>query len=160
MLCADEKLKYQRFPINACQLPRNQLSRNPKPLQNFAAGGVPPSVFIMPFLGKKFLHRMSIEAKRSLPQPRNCGSSAAAVGTALVWRCSKPVTAIKSLGPPNFCVKKLKTKAFQLLLYPLSPALRLLQFCMCIMFQLGFDSRITTHTRDNYPPASFGKKVF
>ena len=39
----------------------------------------------------------------------------------------------KKLGPPNFCVKKLKMKAFQLLLPPLKFALRLLQFGMCIV---------------------------
>ena len=39
----------------------------------------------------------------------------------------------KNLGPPNFCVKKLKMKAFQLLLPPLKFALRLLQFGMCIV---------------------------
>ena len=39
----------------------------------------------------------------------------------------------KNLGPPTFCVKKLKMKAFQLLLPPLKFALRLLQFGMCIV---------------------------
>ena len=39
----------------------------------------------------------------------------------------------KNLGPPNFCVKKIKMKAFQLLLPPLKFALRLLQFGMCIV---------------------------
>ena len=39
----------------------------------------------------------------------------------------------KNLGPPNFYVKKLKMKAFQLLLPPLKFALRLLQFGMCIV---------------------------
>ena len=64
-------MKYHGSPTNPSQLPRHQLSRNPKPLQNFAAGGAPPSVLIMPLLGKKLAHRMSIEAKRSLLQLYN-----------------------------------------------------------------------------------------
>ena len=43
---------------------------------------------------------------------------------------------MKSLGPPNVYVKKLKTKAFQLLLHPLKNALRLLQFGMCIVVDI------------------------
>ncbi len=39
----------------------------------------------------------------------------------------------KKLGPPIFCSKKLRMKAFQLLLPPLKFALRLLQFGMCIV---------------------------
>ena len=58
-------------------------------------------------------------------------------------------------GPPNFCVKKLKMKAFQLLLHPLKNALRLLQFGICIVIDIC-DTGITTPLKNALRLLQFG----
>ena len=59
----------------------------------------------------------------------------------------------KNLGPPTFCVKKLKMKAFQLLLPPLKFALRLLQFGMCIVNDICDRAAAAADIFFTFPPA-------